>query len=126
MRATQLQCMTIVLLLIGVAAGVLSGLFGIGGGVVIVPSLIYLAKMTPHEATGTSLAVLVMPLGAAVGATIYYRNGYIQIVPAILVALGMIAGAVLGAKLAPHLDALVLRRAFAVLLVLTAGKLWVG
>lgn len=118
--------MTIVLILIGVAAGVLSGLFGIGGGVIIVPSLIYLAKMTPHEATGTSLAALVMPFGAAIGASIYYRNGYLQVVPAILVALGMIAGAVLGAKLAPHLDALVLRRAFAVLLVLTAGKLWVG
>ena len=118
--------MTIIFLLIGVGAGILSGLFGIGGGIIIVPSLIYLAKMTPQQATGTSLAALVLPLGAAVGAYTYYRNGHLQIAPAIFIALGMIGGAFLGAQLAASVDAIVLRRAFAVLLLVMAGKMWVG
>ncbi len=118
--------MTITLLLVGIAAGVLSGVFGIGGGIVIVPALIYLAKMTPQEATGTSLAALVLPLGAAIGAYTYYRNGHLQIMPAVLIAIGMIGGAFLGAQIAANVDAVVLRRAFAVLLVVMAGKMWVG
>jgi len=118
--------MTAILLLIGLFAGILSGIFGIGGGIVIVPSLIYLLKMTPQQATGTSLAALVLPLGAAVGAYTYYRHGHLQIMPAVLIAVGMIAGAFLGAQIAASVDAIVLRRAFAVLLVVMAGKMWIG
>jgi uncharacterized protein len=118
--------MTVILLLIGLAAGILSGVFGIGGGIVIVPSLILLLKMTPQQATATSLAALVLPLGAAVGAYTYYRHGHLQILPAVLIAIGMIGGAFIGAYVAANVDAVVLRRAFAVLLVVMAGKMWVG
>ena len=118
--------MTVLLLAIGLGAGVLSGIFGIGGGIVIVPALIYLAKMTPQQAAGTSLAALVLPLGAAIGAATYYRAGHLHLSDALLIAVGMAVGAYFGAQVATHVDAMVLRRLFAVLMVAMAVKLWVG
>jgi len=119
--------MTLLLLAIGLGAGVLSGIFGIGGGIVLVPALIYLAKMPPQQAAGTSLAALVLPLGAAIGAATYYRAGHhLEIKDALLISLGMAAGAYFGAQIATHVDAVVLKRMFAVLMVVMAVKLWVG
>jgi uncharacterized membrane protein YfcA len=114
----------LIFLLIGLLAGVLSGVFGIGGGVVIVPALIILAGMTPIAATGTSLAALLLPVGA-LGAYEYYRKGNLQIGAALWIALGLFLGVWFGAKLAQHLSPLQLRRAFAVFLVLVAGRMWI-
>src|SRR3954471_10759962 len=108
--------MTLLLLAIGLGAGVLSGIFGIGGGIVIVPALIYLARMQPQQASGTSLAALVLPVGAF-GAWTYYKAGTLDVRAALLIAAGLAVGAAFGAQLALHLDAVLLRRAFAVLLV---------
>jgi len=118
--------MIVLLLAIGLVAGVLSGIFGIGGGIVIVPALIYLAKMPPQQAAGTSLAALVLPLGAAIGAATYYRAGALEITDALLIAAGMAVGAYFGAQIATHVDAVLLKRMFAVLMVGMAVKLWVG
>ncbi len=118
--------MILLLIAIGVGAGVLSGIFGIGGGIVIVPALIYLAKMTPQQAAGTSLAALVLPLGAAVGAMAYYKAGHLEPKDALFIALGMAVGAYFGAQIATNVDAVVLRRMFAVLMLAMAAKLWVG
>lgn len=93
--------------IIGLFGGVTSGLFGIGGGIVIVPALIYWAGFSQHRATGTSLAVLLPPVGLA--ATLeYYRNGNVDIRAAMLIATTMLVGAWGGAFLAnqikgPHL-----------------------
>jgi uncharacterized membrane protein YfcA len=111
-------------LAIGVAAGLLAGLFGIGGGVVIVPALILVAKMRPEAATGTSLAALLLPVGA-LGAWQYYRSGFVDLRSAVWVALGLFLGAWLGAHLALKLPARDLQRAFAVFLVFVAGHLWI-
>ena len=110
-------------LAIGLAAGVLSGLFGIGGGVVIVPALIWIAKMKPEMATGTSLASLLLPVGA-LGAWHYYRHGFVEVAPAAWIAAGLVVGAWLGAQVALRLSAQDLQRVFAVFLVLVAGHLW--
>lgn len=119
--------MTIILfLLIGLGAGVLSGIFGIGGGIVIVPALIYLAKMAPQQAAGTSLAALVLPFGAAVGAYTYYKAGNLELMPPLYIAIGMIAGALIGAQIGTHVEAQTLKRAFAVLLMVMAVKMWRG
>jgi hypothetical protein len=118
--------MTILLLAIGLGAGILSGVFGIGGGIIIVPALVYLAKMSPQEAAGTSLAALVLPVGAAVGALTYYRAGHLQVRDAVLIAVGMAAGAFGGSWLSTHMDGDVLRKAFAVLMVAMAVKMWMG
>ncbi len=117
--------MTLILLGIGLGAGVLSGLFGIGGGIVIVPALIYLAKFPPQNAAGTSLAALVLPVGA-IGAYTYYKAGALDIRAALLIALGLTIGAALGAQLSTHLDATMLKRGFSLLLVAMAVKMWVG
>ena len=95
------------LVIIGAFGGVASGLFGIGGGVVIVPALIYWTGFSQHKATGTSIAVLLPPIGLA--ATIeYYRNGNVDLQAAMILAATMLLGAWGGAFLAnqmkgPHL-----------------------
>ena len=108
---------------IGLAAGVLSGLFGIGGGVVIVPALILIAHMKPETATGTSLASLLLPVGV-LGAWHYYRHGFVQMVPAVWIAVGLVLGAWLGAHVALRLSSHDLQKAFSAFLVFVAGYLW--
>ncbi len=115
---------TFILLLVGLGAGILAGIFGIGGGIVIVPALIFLLKMSPQQATGTSLAALVLPLSAAVGAYAYYKAGHLEILPALYIALGMVVGAIIGAQIALHVDGLILKRLFAVLMVVMAVRMW--
>lgn len=110
-------------LAIGVCAGILAGMFGIGGGVVIVPALILIASMQPQRATGTSLAALLLPVGA-LGAWHYYRNGFVDLKAAMWIAAGLFAGAWLGAQLALRLPARDLQRVFAVFLVFIAVHLW--
>jgi len=110
---------------IGLAAGVLAGMFGIGGGILIVPALILVAKLTPQTATGTSLASLLLPVGA-LGAWAYYKEGQVRIIPALWVALGLFVGAYFGAKIAQQMSAVMLKRAFSVFLVLVAVRMWFG
>lgn len=106
----------LVLVLIGVVSGVAAGLFGIGGGVLIVPGLIYLAGFTQHRATGTSLAVLLPPIGLA--ATLqYYRHGGVDFRAALVIAVTMFGGAWLGAVLATRLGEPYLRLAFGLFVV---------
>jgi uncharacterized membrane protein YfcA len=103
---------------------VLSGLFGIGGGVVIVPALLYFAQMTPARATGTSLGALLLPVGA-LGAWEYYRHGDVDLRASALVAAGLLFGAYGGARLNQLLSPVQAKRAFAVFLVAVAVRLWV-
>jgi len=112
-----------IFLLIGLGAGVLSGLFGIGGGVVIVPALILIARMQPQSAMGTSLTALLLPVGA-LGAWEYYRTGHLNLGAGLLIALGLFVGAGVGAKLSLQLSPAGLRRAFAVFLALIAVRVW--
>ena len=110
-------------LVIGLVAGVLSGLFGIGGGVVIVPALILVAHMNPETATGTSLAALLLPVGT-LGAWYYYLHGFVAVAPAAWIAAGLVVGAWLGAHVALRLSAQDLQKVFAIFLVFVAGHLW--
>lgn len=107
---------------IGLVAGLLSGVFGIGGGVVIVPGLL-LAKMSPGRAAGTSLAALLLPVGA-LGAWEYYRSGELDRKAALLIALGLLLGAWLGAHWGVRLPARQVQRAFAAFLAVVAVHLW--
>lgn len=110
-------------IIIGVGAGVLSGLFGIGGGVVIVPALLYAARMSQLTATGTSLGALLLPVGA-LGAWEYYRTGHLDVRAALVIAIGLFFGAFFGARVAQMLTAVQLKRAFAVFLVMVAIRIW--
>ena len=115
--------MIIVFIAIGFAAGILAGLFGVGGGLIIVPALVLLAHFTPITAIGTSLAALLLPVGA-LGVWEYYKRGHLNIPAALFIAIGIFFGALLGAKLAHQMSPLQLKRGFAVFLVVVAGRMW--
>src|SRR5512147_3105508 len=101
--------------IIGSLGGIASGLFGVGGGVVIVPALIYWAGFSQHRATGTSLAVLLPPIGLA--ATIeYYRHDNVDVRAAVILAATMFVGAWVGAWVANRMAGPHLRLAFGVFL----------
>src|SRR3982751_5532243 len=117
--------MSLIYLAIGLAAGLLSGLFGIGGGILIVPALLLVARMAPATATGTSLGALLLPVGAP-GAWQYYKCGHVDFRASALIALGLLAGAYFGARVAQGLDPALARRAFAVFLLLVSVKVWFG
>ena len=106
----------LLLLLIGAVSGIASGLFGIGGGVLVVPGLVYLAGLSQHRATGTSLAVLLPPVGLA--ATVeYYRHGDVDLRAALIVAAAPFAGGWLGAVFGNSLSGPYLRLAFGLFVV---------
>lgn len=108
---------------IGLAAGVLAGMFGIGGGIVIGPALILLAKFQAQTATGTSLGALLLPVGA-LGAWEYYRRGHLNIAASMWIALGLFLGAYFGARIAQSLSGPQLQKAFAIFLVIMAIRVW--
>jgi len=115
----------LLLVLIGVASGVASGLFGIGGGVLIVPGLVYLVGFSQHRATGTSLAVLLPPIGLA-AVLEYYRYGNVDLRAAVIVAGALFAGAWVGAVFAHHLSGPYLRLGFGVFIVALGVSLIFG
>ena len=110
--------------LIGLAAGVVSGVFGVGGAVVIILGLVLLLGLPQHTANGTSLAALLLPVGL-LGALEYYRRGQVNVAYAAVIAVGLFFGALAGAKLAGMLADATLRRAFAVFLLLVAVRMLV-
>ena len=108
--------------LIGLTAGVVSGLFGVGGAILIIPGLVLLLGLSQHTAQGTSLAALLLPVGF-LGALEYYRRGEVNIPYAAIIAVGLFLGAFVGAKLAGSMGDLALRRAFGVFLLLVSARL---
>jgi uncharacterized membrane protein YfcA len=109
-------------LFLGIVIGAISGLVGIGGGALLIPALIYFYGMTQIKAQGTSLATLLLPIGFFAFWT-YYKAGHADLKLALLIAVGFAIGGWVGGAWAQHLPAIVLRRAFAVLLVIIAAKL---
>ncbi len=106
----------VLLLLIGLASGIASGLFGIGGGLLIVPALVYLAGFSQHRATGTSLAILLLPVGLA-AVVEYYRQGDVDLRAAAIIAVAIFFGGWIGAVLANRLSGANLRLVFGGFLV---------
>jgi hypothetical protein len=114
------------LLVLGVAAGILSGLFGIGGGAILVPAMVLALGFGVGQAAGISLAALLLPVGL-LGVWEYFRDGRLDrgsLLLAAWVALGLFLGTWLGARWSAHLSGLQLRKGFAVLLVGLALRLW--
>ncbi|MDD5539291.1 MAG: sulfite exporter TauE/SafE family protein [Candidatus Neomarinimicrobiota bacterium] len=102
---------------LGVVAGIMAGLFGIGGGVIIVPALISIFKYPYKKAVGTSLAALLFPVGLP-GVLIYYQSGQLQLASALLIGLGLLGGALIGALAAIELPAKLIKRMYGVFLLL--------
>lgn len=111
---------------IGLGAGVVSGLFGVGGGLVIVPALIMFAKYPVHSALGTSLGALLLPV-ALLGVIQYYKAGHLNVTAALFIALGLFFGTYVGAKIVQPISPVLLRRIYAVFLFVVAARLlWRG
>ena len=110
------------LLIIGLAAGFMGGLVGIGGGVIIVPALVMLLGMSQHEAQGTSLMMILFPVGI-LGVLNYYKQGYVDFKYAGLLAIGFFVGSYLGSKFSLSLPQLTVKRIFAVVMMLLAIKI---
>ena len=113
------------LVLIGVLAGILSGLVGVGGGVIMVPLLVLLLGFNQHQAQGTSLAVLVVPV-TAVAVYTYHKEGFIDWRYVGIIALFFVIGGYFGSKIAVNLDQKMLKKVFGFILLLIAGKMLLG
>ncbi|MBI5444963.1 MAG: TSUP family transporter [Deltaproteobacteria bacterium] len=111
--------------LLGVLAGTVSGLIGIGGAVIIIPALVWLLGFTQHQAQGTALALMVPPIGLLAAWT-YYKAGYVDVKAALLICAGFFVGGLLGGKLAVALPAAALRRAFGVVIFLMSLRMIFG
>jgi uncharacterized membrane protein YfcA len=115
--------MNIVLyLLVGLLGGVVSGMLGIGGGIILVPALAFLFGLSQHQAQGTTLALMVPPIGLLAAWT-YYKAGFVDIKIAAFVCLGFFFGGLVGAKLVVGLSDPILRRIFGVVLLIVAIKM---
>ncbi|MEM6453048.1 MAG: sulfite exporter TauE/SafE family protein [Cyanobacteria bacterium P01_D01_bin.105] len=102
---------TLLLLFLGLAVGAISGLIGIGGGVLFTPALVYLLGFSQHEAQGTTLALLVPPIGI-LGAWTYYQRGYVNLQAAALICVGFVLGGLIGAQFAVAVPPALLKRVF--------------
>jgi uncharacterized membrane protein YfcA len=112
----------ILLILIGLAAGFLSGLVGIGGGIIIVPALVLLLGFTQKQAQGTSLGIMLLPIGI-LAVMQYYKQGYINVNYVLIVAAAFVAGGFLGSKLSLSLSDEKMKKVFAVILFVISIKM---
>ena len=110
--------------LLGLLSGIVSGLFGVGGAIVIIPGLVLIAKVSQHTAHGTSLAALLLPVGI-LGVLEYHRRGQVNFPYAAVVAAGLFVGVLIGAKLAGTLPDAALRKVFGAFLLLISVRLLV-
>lgn len=112
----------IILLIIGLIAGMLSGMVGVGGGIIIVPALVYFLAFSQKSAQGTSLGILLLPVGI-LAVTEYYKHGHIDVKVVLMVSAGFLIGGYFGSKLAVVLPEQTLKKVFALMLILTAIKM---
>ncbi|MBI3883854.1 MAG: sulfite exporter TauE/SafE family protein [Sphingobacteriales bacterium] len=112
----------IILIIIGVCAGILSGLVGVGGGILIVPALVFFLGFSQKMAQGTSLGILLLPVGI-LGVMEYYKQGYVDIKIVLLISLGFIIGSLFGSKIALSLSNDTIKKAFALVMVLVGLKI---
>lgn len=113
---------TFLYLLLGLIAGTFSGLIGIGGAIIIIPSLVLLFGLSQHMAQGTTLALMVPPIGLLAAWT-YYKAGFVDLKIAGFICLGFFVGGLVGAEFATEINDQVLRRIFGIVLLLTSLKM---
>lgn len=108
--------------LLGLAAGIFGGFMGLGGGIILIPALVYIFGLTQHQAQGTSLAIMVPPI-TLLAAIRYYKSGDVKLNMAVFIALGFIAGGLLGANIVQGIPDLILKKIFGFMLLFVAAKM---
>ena len=112
----------LIIILVGVAAGMLGGLVGVGGGIIIVPALVYFIGMSQKSAQGTSLGLIMLPVGI-LGVLQYYKQGHVDFRVVGVLAIGFLAGSYFGSKISLSLPQETVKKIFAFLLVIIAVKM---
>ncbi len=112
----------IILIMVGMGAGILSGMVGVGGGIIIVPALVYFLGFSQMSAQGTSLALIMLPVGF-LGVIQYYKLGHIDYSVVLILAIGFIAGSFFGSKFSLSLPQETVKKVFAVLMIVIAVKM---
>ena len=112
----------LIIIMVGLAAGMLSGLVGVGGGIIIVPSLVYFIGFSQKTAQGTSLAMIMLPVGIF-GVMQYYKQGHVDFRIVGLLAIGFLAGSFFGSKIALSISQETLKKVFAILMIVIAVKM---
>lgn len=112
----------ILLIIIGILTGAIAGLLGIGGAIILIPSLVFILGFSQHLAQGTSLAMMLPPIGL-LAAYNYYKAGQVNLTYALILAAAFIAGSYFGSKIALNIPQIILKKIFAVLLILVALKM---
>ena len=113
----------IILLLVGLAAGILSGMVGVGGGIIIVPALVYFVGLSQHAAQGTSLALMLPPIGI-LAAMNYYKAGMLNIKYALIIAIAFVIGGYLGSKISiTYISEAMMKKVFGIIMLVAAIKL---
>jgi len=107
-------------IVLGLMAGTLSGMFGIGGGTLLIPGLVFLAGFTQHEAQGTTLAIMLLPIGL-LAVLRYYQSGHVHFYAAAFICLGFLIGGLFGANIAIGLPNIVLKKGFGVFLMIVGA-----
>ena len=115
----------LILLIIGLMAGILSGMVGVGGGIIIVPALVYFMGVSQLEAQGTSLAVLLLPAGI-LAVLNYYKAGYVDVKQTLIIASTFIIGGFIGSKISIALDQSIVKKIFGGVMLLVAIKMILG
>jgi uncharacterized membrane protein YfcA len=114
---------TALIALIGAAAGILGGMFGLGGAIIIIPALVMILGYSQQMAQGTALIMMVLPVGA-LAAFQYYQKGHVDVKTALILAAFFFVGGYFGAKFATQIPQDILRKTFAIMLVGIAIKMW--
>lgn len=112
----------LILIVIGIAAGMLSGLVGVGGGIIIVPALVYFIGFSQKTAQGTSLGLIMLPVGI-LGVLQYYKQGHVDFKVVGMLAVGFLLGSFFGSKFALSLSQETVKKIFAILMILIAVKM---
>jgi uncharacterized membrane protein YfcA len=114
--------MLLMIIGIGIVTGIMAGMLGIGGAVIMIPALVFLLGFSQHMAQGTSLAVMLPPIGI-IAAYNYYKAGHVDMRFALILAVTFLIGSYFGSKLAVTMPQVVLKKIFGVLLLLVAAKM---
>ncbi len=115
----------LILLAIGLAAGILSGIAGVGGGVIVIPALVFAMGMSQFEAQGTSLAMMIPPIGI-MAAYNYYQDGYINWKYALVLAIFFVIGGYIGSKFILNIPQNLVRKGFAIFIIMVGIKMLIG
>lgn len=114
--------LVLILFVIGISAGTLSGLIGVGGGIIVVPALVYFLSFSQHQAQGTSLGLLLLPVGI-LAVLNYYQKGHVDVKVVGIMAVGFLLGGFLGSKISLAISQETVKKIFAIVLFYTAFKM---